>query len=120
MRKTILCVDDELYWLNTLRRWLSDQYELVFMEDARAALIRLEQEDIALTITDLEMRDMGGVEFAGRIKERWPRLPVLLWTGHPDPPFSRADLTLDKSAALSAGEAHFRRIVAEMLDSGKK
>ncbi|MBI2552690.1 response regulator [Candidatus Uhrbacteria bacterium] len=117
MRKTILCVDDELYWIKTLRAWLGDLYEVVGMEDARVALLRIEQTEIALVITDLEMGGMNGAEFSGRIKERWPRLPVILWTGHPDPPFSRADLTLDKSATLNAGPERLRGIVAQLLMS---
>lgn len=112
---TILCVDDEQYWLNLVREWLGDHYEVIARDSASAALIRLEQEDVALVITDMEMRGMDGVRFAAEIKKRWPRLPVILWTSAPETPFCRADLTLDKAQESSAGPERFRRIVAQAI-----
>lgn len=117
---TILCVDDEQYWLTLVREWLDGVYEVITMDSAPAALIRLTQEDIALVITDMDMRGMDGVRFAAKIKERWPDLPVILWTGDPEKPHCQANLVLDKAQESNAGPGRFRRIVAQMISNRQK
>ena len=49
---------------------------------ARALEVLQSGAAIDLVITDHAMPEMTGIELIGRIRETWPRLPVLLATGY--------------------------------------
>jgi len=51
---------------------------------AREALERLEEqpEDFDLVFTDVVMPGMNGVDFARLVRQRWPRIPVILTSGY--------------------------------------
>ena len=55
-------------------------------EDGVAALDHLLNRDpIDLVITDINMPRMDGIALAQQARLRWPRLPVLLVSGRPQP-----------------------------------
>jgi two-component system cell cycle sensor histidine kinase/response regulator CckA len=53
-------------------------------ENGRQATEALEQlgGTVDLVLTDLVMPEMGGVEFANVLKERWPRTRILFMSGY--------------------------------------
>lgn len=82
---------------------LSDMLEVFAVESVRAsdgqdALTKLDQEQIAMVITDLRMPRMTGTELLARIKERNPKMPVVLISG-----FSLQGLDDQKSAEMADG-----------------
>lgn len=81
--KRILVVDDQA----SMREMLADLldmmgHEAIAVPGGPEALQILEQTDIDLVITDLNMPDMDGMELMMQIKERSPMLPVVIITGY--------------------------------------
>lgn len=81
--RRILIVDDNPNMSNLL----SDMLEVFDFASLRAAdgeeaLTLLNQQDFSLVITDLRMPKMGGLELLRMVKEKFPRLPVVVITGY--------------------------------------
>ncbi len=81
--KRVLIVDDQ----ESMRDMLADLLDMMghepeSVEGAHQALERLQNENIDLVITDLNMPEMDGMELMKRIKERTPQLPVIVITGY--------------------------------------
>ena len=87
MSKRILLVDDSPFFRNMLAPMLNVAgYEVQAVNDAREAL-KLSQGDahFDLIISDIEMPDMDGFEFARHVKadsSRWKRTPLLALSSH--------------------------------------
>ncbi|MDM7860128.1 sigma-54 dependent transcriptional regulator [Alteromonas sp. ASW11-36] len=82
MNKThILIVEDDA----GLREALSDTLELggynvIAAENAEMALVMLNQHQVDLVVSDIQMGEMSGLSLLRSIKARYPQLPVLLMT----------------------------------------
>ncbi|MBZ0267363.1 response regulator [bacterium] len=81
--KRILVVDDQ----ESMREMLADLldmmgHEAVPVESGREALRTVAEGGIDLVITDLNMPEMDGMDLMMRLKERHPRLPVIIITGY--------------------------------------
>jgi two-component system response regulator (stage 0 sporulation protein F) len=81
--KRILVVDDQ----ESMRDMLADLldmmgYEPCTVESGSQALEHLIASEIDLVITDLNMPEMDGLELMKRIKERTPKMPVIVITGY--------------------------------------
>src|SRR5262245_2864126 len=78
----VLVVDDDedIQWTLTalLKGW---GYEATAARSGDEALKLVEMEPVGLVLTDVTMPGMSGVELAKRLKDRHPRLPVVLMTG---------------------------------------
>jgi len=78
----ILVVDDDRYLLDLLIETLKTiGYRTSGVTGAEEALRYLETTSVQLVITDIRMPGMDGVEFARRVKDRQPDLPVIFITG---------------------------------------
>ena len=68
---TILIADDEPAVTTPLEAVLSaDGYNVVVVSDGNAALARLEQDDIALVLTDLKMPGLDGMALLEAVRTR--------------------------------------------------
>jgi response regulator RpfG family c-di-GMP phosphodiesterase len=82
---TILCVDDEINILATLRRLLRKHgYVVHTAESAREGLLILESNAVDLVISDMRMPEMDGAAFLDIVRQRWPDTVRLLLTGFAD------------------------------------
>lgn len=87
MAKRILLVDDSPFFRNMLAPMLNVAgYEVQAVNDAKEAL-KLSQGDahFDLIISDIEMPDMDGFEFAKQVKSdgsRWRKTPLLALSSH--------------------------------------
>jgi response regulator RpfG family c-di-GMP phosphodiesterase len=82
---TILCVDDEPNILAALRRlFRRENYRVLCAASAAAGLALLEEEQVDIVISDMQMPEINGTEFLERVRQRWPRTTRLLLTGHAD------------------------------------
>ncbi len=83
-RMRILLVDDEINMLETLGDVLREErYQVASASSGEEALQRLEKEqDFDLVITDLKMPKMNGLELLSHVRERFPRVEVIVLTGH--------------------------------------
>lgn len=83
MNKKILIVDDNPNMSSLLVEMLEVlQYDACRADDGEAALLKLEDNDISMVITDMRMPKMSGLELLKKIKERQPKLPVVIISGY--------------------------------------
>ncbi len=109
----ILLVDDEPALIQVVERILQRlDYHVASYRSAETALaaLRAEPDGFALTITDLTMPGLSGLELAREIRQIRPELPVILASGHGS-----------EAAARHAGVAAFlakpfdQRALAELV-----
>ncbi|MCH7741156.1 MAG: response regulator [Proteobacteria bacterium] len=80
----VLVVDDEKSIRITLREFLKDaDYEVAVAEDADQAMEMLAAEDFDVTVTDIILPRVTGVDLLKAIKEISPHVQVILMTGEP-------------------------------------
>lgn len=83
MSRKILIVDDNPNMSSLLCEMLEVfDYESVRAADGHQALTELGKGGIAMVITDVRMPNMGGVELLHLVKDKFPRLPVVLISGY--------------------------------------
>lgn len=83
MAKNILIVDDNPNMSSLLVDMLEIfDYESVRAGDGVEALEKLENGNFSLVITDMRMPNMTGLELLERVKEKYPKIPVVLISGY--------------------------------------
>nr|MBS0019031.1 sigma-54-dependent Fis family transcriptional regulator [Gammaproteobacteria bacterium] len=81
MSSTILVVEDDAGLREALCDTLSlSGFSILAAEDGEQALITLDQQDVGLVITDVQMNRLDGLNLLRRVKAQRPELPVLLMT----------------------------------------
>ncbi len=81
--RRVLVVDDEEVIRRILDEFLSGQSILAdVVSSSEEALEKLEQVDYAVVVTDKNLPGIDGIELLERIKQRWPRIEVLIITGY--------------------------------------
>ncbi len=82
----ILVVDDDVIWLQTLKRGLKTRgYQTLEALGADEALEKLSNPDtpaIDLVLTDYLMSEMNGIELLKEIRKNYVSLPVILMTAY--------------------------------------
>jgi DNA-binding response OmpR family regulator len=83
MKKKILAVDDELSICLLLENFLSQNYEIVTINESLEALKWLEDNIPDLIISDIHMPNMDGFEFLTKLRERGftKHTPVIMLSG---------------------------------------
>lgn len=80
---TILVVDDEKNIVSGLKATFElENYKVITAENGLEAWNAVNSNDVDLVITDLRMPVMTGDELVRRISAAYPRLPVIVLTGH--------------------------------------
>ena len=82
-RRTVLIVEDDAE-LRSLTA--AQQVDTIECESAEAALATLliGGREVAMIFADVRLCGvMDGIDLAREVKMRWPRLPVILTSGHP-------------------------------------
>jgi len=83
MAKAILIVDDNPNMSTLLAEMLEVfDYESVRASDGNQALEELEKASFSMVITDMRMPNMTGLELLEKVKEKYPKLPVVLISGY--------------------------------------
>jgi signal transduction histidine kinase/putative methionine-R-sulfoxide reductase with GAF domain/ActR/RegA family two-component response regulator len=83
--RRLVLIDDDAMVRQTLASLLRAYGQVVFeAESGPAGLAILEEQAVEVVLTDLGMPEMTGWEVARKVKERYPRLPILLLTGWGD------------------------------------
>ena len=79
----ILLVDDERGFVDIIAKRMSKRnIEVTRAYSGTEALQALKKEDFDVTILDLKMEDMDGIEILKIFKKIAPDLPVIMLTGH--------------------------------------
>jgi len=77
----ILVVDDEADMRSLLKDVLEERgHRVALATNGRDALKKLAEEDYAVVLTDLRMREMQGLELLAEIKRTYPDINVILMT----------------------------------------
>ncbi|MGE5521016.1 MAG: sigma-54-dependent transcriptional regulator, partial [Candidatus Dadabacteria bacterium] len=83
--QTILIIDDDRDMCLLLKRFLTrHNYEVLEAYSGKKALELLESTEPSLVMCDFRLEDMEGNVLLGKIKERYPHLPVIIITGYSD------------------------------------
>jgi UDP-3-O-acyl N-acetylglucosamine deacetylase len=81
--ETILVVDDEEKIRRAVRGVLTDEgFTVAEAADGRHALDLIERAPPRLAIVDIWMPELDGIQLVSAIRERAPRLPVIVISGH--------------------------------------
>ena len=81
MKTSILWADDEIELLKPHILFLEEKgCEVVPVQSGRDALDVLEEQLPDIVFLDEQMPGLSGIDTLGRIKERWPQLPVVMIT----------------------------------------
>jgi len=79
---SVLVIDDDNYIRSSLRNYLEDNDYAVFEASAGAAGLKLlEKESIDVVLVDLRMTGMDGLEVLAIVKEKYPKLPIIVLSG---------------------------------------
>src|SRR6476620_8113674 len=83
--QTILIIDDDRDICLLLKRFLTRHgYEVMEAYNGKKALEILESTEPSLVMCDFRLEDMEGNVLLGKIKEKYPHLPVIIITGYSD------------------------------------
>lgn len=83
--RTVLCVDDELNVLRSLKRLLrKEPFRLLTAESGAEALEILEVEKVHLICSDYRMPGMTGTELLSQVAELYPRTVRVVLSGYAD------------------------------------
>lgn len=95
----ILVVDDEKALLNLSYEILTKyNYEVLRAENAEQALEIIKNNHIDLLISDIIMPEMNGYELASIVKEKYPKIKILLASGFADDDYlDKTDDNLSKN-----------------------
>ena len=100
----VLHVDDETRFLELSAEFLAaadDRLSVVTEPTAADGLDRLDTEAFDCVVSDYRMPSMTGIEFLEAVRERFPSLPFVLFTGEGSEPIA--------SDAISAGATDYLR-----------
>ncbi len=112
----ILVVDDspiELEMASSLLE-ISLQAEVLRANDAAEALRILENEDVMLMLSDLQMPGKSGLELLAEVHELWPRLPVVIFTSQGSEDIAVA--ALRQGAAGYVAKRNMRKELVEVIE----
>jgi signal transduction histidine kinase len=83
-RHTVLVVDDEPDVVKSVQDLLRYDYKVLGATRARDAIKLMQENEIAVVMSDQRMPEMSGVEFLGRARADHPEAIRLLFTGYAD------------------------------------
>ena len=87
LKPSILCVDDEVEALSTLKEYFMNVKEMGFETAGNPETVvgYLEAHpEVDIVLSDIVMPNINGWELLKRIKARFPLLKVILYSGYPD------------------------------------
>lgn len=84
MSKKILICDDEEGIRESLQLILSDHFDLIMTDSAQQCLdvVKTQNGNLGLVLLDIKMPKTNGLEVLSVIKEKSPKLPVVMVTGY--------------------------------------
>ena len=83
-RATVLVIDDERRSLESLRRVLGVEFEVLCAASAEEAAAVLEGDLVQVVLCDQRMPEQNGVEFLKRVRDQWPEPVRMIISGYTD------------------------------------
>ncbi|MES2877701.1 MAG: response regulator transcription factor [Pseudomonadota bacterium] len=104
MKFEVLVVDDHAIIRDGLKKILADTNDLIVAGEAgngNAALEHVRQRDWDLVVLDLSMPGRNGLELIKLIKSERPKLPILIFSMHPEEQYAVRAIRAGASGYLS-------------------
>ena len=100
-RSKVLIIDDDKDVLSALRRmFINESFEVILVLTLHEAWKMINKYDIKVVMSDERMPDMTGTRFLELLKEEYPSIIRILFTGF-------GDLKVEKDAINKAGVFKF-------------
>jgi YesN/AraC family two-component response regulator len=81
-KRSLLIVDDETWFLESLKEILGDEYSVHTASSGKEGIQKYLSTRVDLILLDLAMPEMDGIEVLQRVREVNPWIPVVIMTGH--------------------------------------
>jgi ActR/RegA family two-component response regulator len=115
VRPRLLVLDDDPRWLETMKRELGDEFDLILTTNPDEACKRVTKQRFALVVLDMRLADgVSGLEVLSRMQKAVPTLRAIILTEYPDYP------SAVKSGRRGALEYVPKRKLATLADTIKK
>ena len=104
MKHEILVADDHAIIRDGLRKILEDTDDLVVAGEAgdgNAALQKVRERDWAMVMLDLSMPGRNGIELIKLMKDERPKMPILIFSMHPEDQYAVRTIRAGASGYLS-------------------
>jgi CheY-like chemotaxis protein len=83
-KRRILVAEDDSLFATTVQDYLTEEgFTVVLSGDGQQALETAAKTCFAALLTDLRMPRLDGVALVRRLREKWPKLPIVVITGYP-------------------------------------
>ena len=113
----ILVVDDDAHILKLYEEELTEEgYDVVTASTGKEAMERFESDNPDLVTLDILMPDRDGISLLRRMKEKRPRLPIIMSTAYDyrdDFAVWASEAYIVKSADLSEMKAMIRKLLSK-------
>ena len=100
----ILMVDDHTIFRTGIRRLLTDENDMRIVAEAgngHEAIEHLRRRAFDLVLLDVNMGGRSGLDTMHRIREEWPRLPVIMLSMYPEEQYAPMAFALGANGYLS-------------------
>lgn len=86
MKTSILVIDDDKGFIEDLKLLLPKNFVLYSSSDPEIGLEILGNEEIEVVLLDIELApDKSGIEYIGKIKNKYPYIPIIMVSYHKSP-----------------------------------
>ncbi|MEJ2181915.1 MAG: response regulator [Nitrospirota bacterium] len=113
----ILVVDDDAHILKLYEEELTEEgYDVVTASTGKEAMEKFESDNPDLVTLDILMPDIDGISLLRRMKEKRPRLPIIMSTAYDyrdDFAVWASEAYIVKSADLSEMKAMIRKLLSK-------
>jgi len=96
-----------------------EQLTVVTAQRAEAGLDRLEEGAIDCVISDYELPGMDGIEFVRAVRDRYPELPFVLFSGRDSGSIASRALGAGATDYLQKGAGQYAELADRLLDACK-
>ena len=104
MENTVLLIEDEKKTGEMLKRALeSEGIEVIWAEDGKSALDKMERGKFDLIILDLKLPEISGDEVLEGIRNIDPYVEVIVYTNYQDPPVMKKLIKLGIEEYINKG-----------------
>ena len=115
-RSRILVVDDDPGLRRTLERILAPTYRVETVAGVAEALARVEASRFDLALVDVRLKDGDGYTLCSALRERWPRMDVILITGSISEPDEKLFRSLEEGAFYFLFKPFDRRVLLALVE----
>ena len=112
----ILVVDDDAGLRRTLERILQPSYAVEAVAGAGEALARVDAADFDLALLDVRLKDGDGYTLCKAVRERRPRMDVILITGSISEPDEKLFRSLEEGAFYFLFKPFDRRVLLALVE----